>query len=136
MLYFCLFIVLLLWFFITFEKVSKKAKVHGYLEPSSGIMRYTTPLQGQIQQILVEKRNGNGVERGTPLLEVVSEHALNHDNELHQGRLAELNTILDSIESLLKLSEKEVLHEKQHNYKLNRLPLVSNRLSRLSNAKK
>ena len=133
MLYFCLFVVFIIMvFFITFGKVSKKAKVHGYLEPSSGIMRYTTPLQGQIQQILVEEQQW--VEKGTPLLEVVNEHALNHDNELHQGRLVELNTILDSVESLLKLSEQE-FHEKQHQLQVESVA-IDEQLNRLSNAKK
>ncbi|WP_337969076.1 HlyD family secretion protein [Vibrio pectenicida] len=130
---FCLFLIFVgMLLFITFGKINKKAKVHGYLEPSSGIMRYTAPLQGQIQQILVEEQQW--VEKGTPLLEIVNEHALNHDNELHHGRLLELNTRLGSIDALLSLSDQE-FHEKQHQLQAES-NAITEQLSRLYNTKK
>ncbi len=83
-----IFLMLSLVFYVYFGKINRKAEVQGYLEPTVGVMRYTSPLQGYIREICVCEHQY--VEEGTHLIRIVAEHHCSRNNELYYQRLKQI----------------------------------------------
>lgn len=95
--------------YIYLGKVNKKAEVVGYLNPSQGVMRYTAPINARVNQISVKANTF--VEAGTPLIELVAEHHISSENELHQFRQHELLQRKQHFEKQVQLLQQQK-HEK------------------------
>ncbi len=74
--------------YFTWGRMHQKTQVVGYLHPSKGVMRYSAPMTARVHQIKVDVNTY--VQAGAPLIELIAEHHVSGDDELHRAREQEL----------------------------------------------